>query len=126
MLKSLFHIWLSMIVVLNSMVFSVIQMDYALNKEYIAENFCINKDKPMMNCDGKCFLAEKLKEAQDQKEQQPGSIDFSRDFGIFILQESAIAFQKSPIPLETPLAYYQPRTGTNIQSDIFHPPNHIG
>ncbi|GGF45557.1 hypothetical protein GCM10011339_37550 [Echinicola rosea] len=111
-----------MIIVLNSMVFSVIQMDYVLNKEYIAENLCINRDKPEMNCDGKCFLAEKLQEAQDQKEQQPGGIDFSRDFGIYILQDNHFGFQQTPIPLNLPKAFYQGGKYFNTTTDIFHPP----
>jgi hypothetical protein len=36
------------------------------------ENYCINKDKPKLNCDGKCYLAELLDdnsaENEDQKE----------------------------------------------------------
>ncbi|AGA80227.1 hypothetical protein [Echinicola vietnamensis] len=122
MLKSLFHIWLSMIVVLNSMVFSVIQMDYVLNKEYIAENLCINRDKPELHCDGKCFLAEKLKEAQDQQEQQPGSIDVSRDFGLYILQENHFGFQQLTIPPFSNTSFYQRGKYYNTTTDIFHPP----
>ncbi|WP_229239682.1 hypothetical protein [Echinicola soli] len=111
-----------MIIVLNSMIFSVIQMDYVLNKEYIAENLCINRDKPEMHCDGKCFLAEKLKEAQDQKEQQPGGIDFSRDFGIYILQENHFGFQGLKIPNNLPIAFYQGGNCFHTSTDIFHPP----
>lgn len=114
-----------MVIVLNSMIFSVIQMDYAINKEYIAENFCINKDKPEMHCDGKCFLAEKLKAAQDKKEQQPGAIDFSRDFGIFIIYDNAIAFNKAQLINFKAKQVYTENKAVFQTEDIFHPPKAI-
>ncbi|MBD8489946.1 hypothetical protein IFO69_14410 [Echinicola sp. CAU 1574] len=122
MLKSLLHIWLSMIIVLNSMIFSVIQMDYALNKEYITENFCINKDKPEMHCDGKCFLSEQLQDAKEQQEQKNGGINFNRDFGIFILLENSIAFNSIYPPYFVGKPIYKERNLSFHHSDIFHPP----
>jgi hypothetical protein len=29
---------------------------YQLNKEFITENYCVNKDRPITMCYGKCFL----------------------------------------------------------------------
>jgi hypothetical protein len=65
------------------MVYSVIQGSYELNKAYIVENFCINKDKPMMNCDGKCYLSEQLK-AQKEKQDANSIHKFTADFGVYI------------------------------------------
>lgn len=31
---------------------------YLLNEEYITAQFCINKDKPELKCNGKCHMAE--------------------------------------------------------------------
>ena len=39
-------------------------LDYYVNYEYISEVLCINKDKPMSTCNGKCYLSQQLKEAQ--------------------------------------------------------------
>ena len=36
---------------------------YNTNKTYIASTFCENKAKPMMHCDGKCYLKKQLKKA---------------------------------------------------------------
>lgn len=35
-------------------------INYAINKEYIARKLCVNKDKPKMNCNGKCHLKKQL------------------------------------------------------------------
>jgi hypothetical protein len=35
-------------------------IEYAINKNYIAKNLCINKDKPKSCCKGKCYLKKQL------------------------------------------------------------------
>jgi len=44
-------------------------VNYYLNKEKIAEEKCVNKAKPELACDGKCYLKSQIiKEQQDQDE----------------------------------------------------------
>ncbi|WP_338870210.1 hypothetical protein WBJ53_22155 [Spirosoma sp. SC4-14] len=43
---------------------------YHANKAYIARVLCVNRDKPELHCDGKCFLAKKLKEQQDKQDKE--------------------------------------------------------
>jgi hypothetical protein len=43
---------------------------YQINKTYIARVLCENRDKPVLNCNGKCFLAKKLKEQQKKKDKE--------------------------------------------------------
>ena len=125
MAKAFIHISLSLMILLNGLVFSVIQMDFTINRAYIIENFCVNKDKPMLHCDGQCFLAEKLKKAQDQKEKQAGGIEFNRDFGIFILQEAAISLTTLPSTSLNHGTSYQEAYRVSQLVDIFHPPKAI-
>jgi hypothetical protein len=33
---------------------------YQLNRDYIADNYCVNKDRPITMCYGKCFLEKGL------------------------------------------------------------------
>ncbi len=35
-------------------------LDYSINKNYISEFLCINKDKPELGCQGKCHLNKQL------------------------------------------------------------------
>jgi len=126
MVKAFIHISLSLVILLNGMIFSVIQMDYTINRTYIIENFCVNKDKPLLQCDGKCFLAEQLKKAQDQKENQAGGIEFNRDFGVFILQESSISLTNFSSTILNHGATYQEGDRVSQLVDIFHPPKSIG
>jgi hypothetical protein len=45
---------------------------YRVNQDYIAKNLCENRDKPMLNCNGQCYLAKQLKSAEE-KEQKSNS-----------------------------------------------------
>lgn len=43
---------------------------YQANKDYIARVLCENRDKPQLHCDGKCYLAKKLKAQQDKQDKE--------------------------------------------------------
>ena len=45
-------------------------LEYVLNQDYIAEFLCINKNKPKLQCNGKCHL---VKEIEKQQQQEPFS-----------------------------------------------------
>ena len=44
----------------------IIVAEYTINKDYIARNLCINKEKPKLHCNGKCQLMKKLVEGENQ------------------------------------------------------------
>lgn len=43
-------------------------VEYMFNQDYIAEFLCINKDKPELQCNGKCHL---VKQIEKQQEKEP-------------------------------------------------------
>lgn len=43
---------------------------FEVNSKYIAENLCVNKSRPWMNCNGKCYLMNKLKQASEKEKKQ--------------------------------------------------------
>ncbi len=95
MLKSLIHISLGMLLLMNGMVYSVIQGAYEWNKAEIIQKFCVNQAQPELNCDGKCYLAQQLK-AEREKRNQADKHFFSADFGQYIANASTlISFQNS-------------------------------
>ena len=42
-----------------------ISVYWLLNREYIASRYCINKKRPELHCDGKCYLRKKIAQQQD-------------------------------------------------------------
>jgi|SRR5690606_2180525 len=107
---------------LNSMVYSVIQGSYELNKAYIIENFCVNTDKPMMNCDGKCYLADQMR-AQKEKQDANSTHRFSIDFGVYVpVPYIGQIYSRTIIPINKLfVVYLEPFTALLIQ-EVIKPP----
>lgn len=45
-------------------------VEYALNKDYIAKNLCVNRDKPKSCCQGKCHLKKELAKSDTSEDAQ--------------------------------------------------------
>jgi hypothetical protein len=99
MMKSFLHLFVGALLLLNGMIYSVIQGSYELNKASIIANFCVNKSQPELNCDGKCYLAQQLK-AEKEKQEQNSSHFFSFDFGQYICITNLMVFTSSEIELQ--------------------------
>lgn len=70
MLKRIIALCLLATLISSSFSRFFIYAGFELNHKYIAENLCINKNKPWMHCNGKCFFMRKIKEAQDNEKKQ--------------------------------------------------------
>ena len=42
-------------------------VDYALNRATITARFCVNKARPELHCDGKCYFAKQLKKHEERE-----------------------------------------------------------
>lgn len=52
---------------------SIITINYLLNTTEITELFCINKEKPKLQCNGKCHLAKELVKVDKEDSESPFS-----------------------------------------------------
>ncbi len=52
---------------------SIITINYFANQAEITELFCINKEKPKLECNGKCHLMQEMNKVDDNKEDVPFS-----------------------------------------------------
>lgn len=107
----------------------LVYLDYEFRHDYIVKYLCVNRDKPALNCDGKCYLAKRMAAAQE-KEQREAERNFvfqlyetqaepltSFNFGF---PDNLIVFSD---PENTP-AYLSSLAGRLLISGIFHPPLH--
>lgn len=62
-------------------------IDYQLRKDFIAKAFCINKQKPQLNCNGKCYLAKRLKTAEEQENKAQHNIFDKYEIPTMICEE---------------------------------------
>lgn len=45
-------------------------IEYAVFKDYIAKNLCINRDKPKSCCEGKCHLEKQIEKSNESGESE--------------------------------------------------------
>lgn len=67
---------------------------YQINKNEIAAKFCVNKNKPMLHCNGQCYLGKQLKKAEENEKRQNQTLR-EKD-------EVISAFNKTALPAYTP------------------------
>jgi hypothetical protein len=63
---------------------------YQQNKDYVTAKYCINKDKPRLNCCGKCYLQKqlnKLNQNGDSPTRQGSSKSERDDCPVFVVPE---------------------------------------
>jgi hypothetical protein len=100
-------------------------LEYVVNYEYISKVLCVNKDKPKLQCNGKCHLIKELAKASDA--EKPLSSDKKGNTPILdvIIFEDINFFAITPVFFgakeKTSLYYSNLYTGLN-SSAIFHPP----
>lgn len=97
---------------------------YIIQYDYIVNELCVNKDKPTLNCNGKCHLMKELAKASndDQKENK----DYK--FPVF----ETISFLEAPFSYNLPLVFLQKAERNdlkladlyafNFSDAIFQPP----
>lgn len=98
-------------------------VEYIVYEDYIAEFLCINKDKIELECNGKCYLMERLNEQNDQKQQNLPRIaleEYPIGF-VELLSFSPEEEEKDHIS-KTP-SFYNNNYSFIFSSSGFHPPN---
>ena len=94
---------------------------YTLNIEYIIAELCENKDKPELNCKGKCYLKKKMGEA-DKAEKQSAEIFKQIEFPVFI-PHSNISISAEFILIENSVSELKNLYTHTPNIKIFHPPH---
>lgn len=75
-------------------------VDYCLNNDYIREVLCINKERPKLECDGKCYLAQQLNQKSQKKDSQEKGIVSDQSFTpVFFVDIQNITFESHTISI---------------------------
>ncbi|HEY9184922.1 MAG TPA: hypothetical protein VIM94_06340 [Salegentibacter sp.] len=99
--------------------------EYILNYDYISEVLCLNKDKPELDCDGKCYLMQSLAEASAEDGNNRKFPPKELDFQLLFFNKDSLTQDISEFEYKSSLKYdahshlsYHFFTG----SKIFRPP----
>lgn len=101
-------------------------LDYYFNYDYIATQLCENRDKPILDCNGKCYVAKEIEKNNKNSHQDTIVPEFKMDFYLFndfeIITFKEINF--SDITLSSPISK-DVIWKDNFLISIFHPPEII-
>jgi hypothetical protein len=101
-----------------------ILIDFKINQDFIAEVLCINREKPMAMCNGKCYLSEQLKKAEEQEEKQAPTNKKERLEVLYYYAKSAFDFPSNIDCFVSKLnsACIDEFFTSSFIADVFHPP----
>lgn len=94
---------------------------FQLNRDYIAEVLCINKEKPITMCYGQCFLDKNLDLANDAPQSTVPVGKEKIDIPVFITSENIYSFQLSSPAAELNTRYFFSSISVAL-APPFHPP----
>jgi hypothetical protein len=122
MFKSLLNILLSALILLNGMTYSLLQLDFNVNRAQITELFCINQDKPELACNGQCELTRRLDKAHEQEENKRTFLQEQLNL-VFMLPDQTLSPLLDWSTFHT-LYFVLDEMVTFIKNiaDFFHPP----
>lgn len=118
-------IWLFLLAVFTSNFSGLfVYAGYEMNRDYITSTLCVNRNKPWMNCQGKCYLMRKVKEAEKNENSQSAKIALSQLSVSFCQNNYTPLFKSIQILVEHQLVYSQSGYCYSSQyiTDIFRPP----
>ena len=72
--KASFSYLLILLVLLQTFSREVLVVDYTLNRATITARFCVNKARPQLHCDGKCYFAKQLKKQEERESKSAGPL----------------------------------------------------
>lgn len=102
----------------------LIVIDYAINKNYVSKNLCVNKSKPQLHCNGKCHLAKKIAAEEEQSDQQSSGAAFAKASFSEVLINNELFIQASAFVTLQPIHHsiYLINIPGSLPSSIFRPP----
>jgi hypothetical protein len=99
-------------------------INYIINQDYIKEYLCINRDREDLQCNGKCYLANQLKQTESKNETD-GQFPYLKITKMEYVKFSFLSdnYLHKMIPLfENKHSHYFLSTYFQINGEIFHPP----
>ncbi len=94
-----------------------------MNQNIIVAKLCENRDKPKLHCDGKCYLAKKIKIAEDEEKKNASTVQKAQEIQLFSNQLINFSFCQ-PVKLllsEWSSFIFLIKSSKNALS-VFHPP----
>jgi hypothetical protein len=120
-LRAFFAIILVFCILVQASTRILILLDFEVRRDFIKEVLCMNRDKPEIKCEGKCFLSGQLEKEKEQHKEFPGKLKAENEnFQIFY--HNSLELLQNSINISKKSAFNSPVFNSLIQNLIFHPP----
>ncbi|MGI4806213.1 MAG: hypothetical protein ACRYFL_15715 [Janthinobacterium lividum] len=101
--------------------------EFSVNQKYITDNFCVNKNRPWLHCNGHCFFMKKVKQAEENEKKQAAKDNLNRLAVSYFQQPYRIIFSSplsfTAVHIHLPAYTYQ-YSNSYIEA-IFRPPKSL-
>lgn len=97
---------------------------FHLNREYIAKVLCENRARPQLKCNGKCYLAKKLKQQQQKQDKETSErVENMPVVQLYIFKAPLFSFEASvfELPVKT-CFFYRLAHYTAALPTLYQPP----
>jgi hypothetical protein len=115
-------VYLLIIVLLRMLAMPISLIDYSVNKNFIASNFCENRLRENVHCAGQCYLRKQLTKANDNTESRDqkgtiktGIVDFFEPF-------DKPVFHCDPVSSGYGAVHPSRYVSGKFITSVFHPP----
>lgn len=107
-------------------VIPLLYLDFEIRRDYIVANLCENRNRPQLNCDGKCYLAKRIAALDEQEKRQAEKNYMSQLLDNVMDQRTYYSFASQVVTFEDlpglSFNYSSPFAAQVAVDDIFHPP----
>jgi len=127
MLKRVISVFMLFALISSNLSRFYVYAGFELNRSYIAEKLCVNKARPWMHCNGKCYFMKKIKQAEENEKKQESKNNLNK-LEISFFQETSQTKLFEPnfeVGISIPFPAYNYRHSNHYLDAIFRPPKSI-
>ena len=117
----IFALSVTILILFNSTRVSLTYAYYKLDPVGFIEALCVNKDKPELQCNGKCHLNKVLK-SQDKDQDIPENVVDFKELLLYTITLEKIIFKPKNDLKKQNTSIYKNLYSYNSINDCFHPP----
>lgn len=119
--RSLAKLVLVLNLVVSTQGLLMIQGTFALRRDYVVANLCVNRAVPESDCHGRCFLKEQMEQQRKQQERQAAGLEVMLAVSCVLPSAGAVFHAPERQTPSRPLAPAVALT-SGVALEVFHPP----
>ena len=113
---------LAALVLLQTFSRELLVANFTLNQAAITARYCVNKARPSLHCDGKCYFAKQLKKQEERESKSAGPLKERLEMLPAAFSTWQGAGPRPPRPITPAYAVLVPGRYAAPLGAVFHPP----